>query len=208
MRSSREAVVEKSPWTGLVVIALAGSLLGVSYNWFGLNSGAAWGLPWIAEDRVALLEGEQLVSGTSDGDPYATTQVDPLAIVGAGLPEIRSHGRPLPIDLQAVEQYVAADAALVIDARDRFEYDEGHIPGAISLPADEAVTDPARLQALDTGGRPLIVYCGGGTCETSLDVAYELIAVGHERVAVYMGGFPEWLDAGNDVAVDAAGGGR
>ena len=38
--------------------------------------------------------------------------------------------------------------------------------------------------------------CGGGTCELSIKLAEELFFAGHDRVAVYMGGFPEWVEAG------------
>ena len=56
----------------------------------------------------------------------------------------------------------------------------------------------AELWELDSGGRPIITYCGTG-CEVSLELAAELIYAGQQRVAVYTGGFPEWRDSGNPV---------
>ena len=47
--------------------------------------------------------------------------------------------------------------------------------------------------------RPIIAYCGGGTCEISMGVADALIARGHRKVLVFMGGFPEWEAAGYPV---------
>jgi rhodanese-related sulfurtransferase len=112
------------------------------------------------------------------------------------LPEIPAAGRPVQIELGAVKLYVDSSAALVIDARDPFEYEEGHLPGAINVPYETAISDPVLLENLDTGGRPIIAYCGGGDCEVSYSLAIELVALGYERVAVYVGGFPEWQEKG------------
>jgi rhodanese-related sulfurtransferase len=197
---------------GIVAICVTGIALGLSYNWFGLESPRRWGLPWIAEDRIAALEAMPSITATDaaagkatddDADPYFTDTTDPFAIAvdtSAALPQIPSMERPVAIELDAVELYVEAGAALIIDARDRVEYVEGHIPGAINLPYDTIITDPEALSTLDTAGRPIIAYCGGGECEVSLTLAYELIALGYDRVAVYMGGYPEWEQAGLPIA--------
>ncbi len=194
----------------MVVICLAGVLLGVSYNWFGLQSPRGWGLTWIGEDPLEVLDQMETVSAgdaseaPGEFDPYLTDNTDPAAIAAdplpvPDLPEIPAMGRPVKIELEALKLYVDAEGALVIDARDPEEYGDGHIAGAINLPYDRAISDPAMLETLGTGGRPIIVYCGGGACEASLNLAFELLAVGHERIAVYEGGFPEWSDAGYPV---------
>ena len=122
---------------------------------------------------------------------------DPLAVpASVSLPEIPAVGRPVQIELGALRQYFEARGAVIVDAREAWEFEEGHIPGALSLPYDEAATDPARLESLDTAGRPIITYCGGGSCELSLNLADELIYAGHPQVAVFMGGFPEWIADG------------
>lgn len=193
----------RGPWSAVGAICLTGLVLGLVYNWFGLHSPRGWGLPWIAEDRVAQLEASVVVGeGSPDAqDPYFTDVTDPLAVASEAprpqeLPEIPAVGRPVQIELGALRRYVDAAAALVVDAREAQEYAEGHIPDAISLPYDEVVTDPARLESVDSGGRPVVVYCGGGACESSLSLAWELFHAGHERVAVYVGGYPEWVAAG------------
>jgi 3-mercaptopyruvate sulfurtransferase SseA len=135
-----------------------------------------------------------------DGQPWVRSD-DPMAIPAAeegeaGLPEIPALDRPIEIQLAAVKQYVDAGAAVVIDAREAEEYAAGHIPGALAFSYDEATGDPERLARLAASREPLIVYCGGGTCELSLSLAWELIFAGHTRVTVFMGGFPEWQAAG------------
>lgn len=208
-RSRRDADVV--PLRSILIICIAGALLGASYNWFGLQGPSGWGLPWIANDRLAEMAGLEKVAMPPDtgpaekSDPYATYSNDPLAVAGdpmpdPGLPEIPAVGRPVQIELDAVRMFVEAGGAFLIDARDPYEYEEGHLPGSINLSYETAISDPALLESLDTGGRPIIAYCGGGDCEVSYSLALELVAIGHERVAVYVGGFPEWQENGLTVA--------
>jgi rhodanese-related sulfurtransferase len=65
------------------------------------------------------------------------------------------------------------DAFVLVDARDEVWYGQGHIPGAISIPTEDASLDaidvqrpkrllyPERLPA--DRARQLIFYCGGPT---------------------------------------------
>ncbi len=199
--------------TDIALLVGIGLVLGLGYNALGVSEVNDWGIAWKGVDRVEeLLNTPEVLpveieedAASASSDPYS---VDPLAapapaVEQKALPEIPDYGRPVQIGLAAVKQLHVADAALFIDARERWEYDEGHIRGAISLPHEEAITDPARLEQLDTGGKPVVTYCGGASCEVSLSLAWELLGIGHSHIAVYMGGFPEWQQAG--YPVDAAG---
>jgi len=207
---------DRSPWTGALAILVTGVVLGLAYNAVRLGGERPQGLPWIAEDRMAALEAGPTVIGGEPAEPapggragasagtelYYTDVSDPLAVPadpGADLPEIPDAGRPVQIELGALARYVERDAALVVDARAADEYAAGHVPGAVNLPYEQAVTDPALLESLETAGRPIITYCGGGTCEESLSLAWEIVGAGHARVAVYVGGWPEWVAAGHAV---------
>ena len=112
------------------------------------------------------------------------------------LPPIPDLAQPIQMQLGAVKKYFDAGAAVFIDARPKEEYDAGHIPGALNLPYDQAVTDPARLESFDAGGKPIVVYCGGGTCELSMNLAWAMIQSGQKKLLVFMGGIPEWEGAG------------
>jgi rhodanese-related sulfurtransferase len=117
------------------------------------------------------------------------------------LPAIPEAERPLKVSLATVSRFVKAGAALVVDAREAEEFAAGHIPGAVNVPYDDAVRDPAPLSKLDTAGRPIIVYCSGGTCESSRLLAEMLVRdLGQRRVLVYEGGFPEWAASGEPVS--------
>jgi rhodanese-related sulfurtransferase len=195
--SGREAM------KGAALIIFSGALLGIAFNGFGLIAERPWGLSWIGEDKLAALAKTEPVVAEEQpaADGYWTDVDDPLAVPtaargGAGLPEIPAVGRPVQIELGALKRYYDAGAALIIDAREPEDYAQGHIHGALNIPYDVGADDPAMLESLDTGGRPIITYCSGGTCEVSLSLAEDLVYAGHQRVAVYIGGYAEWADAG------------
>ena len=84
-----------------------------------------------------------------------------------------------------------------IDARILAEYEEGHIPGALWLPADQLGSGekPVSFYTLEFD-RPIVIYCGGGDCEASHNVAIRLQLEGFTRVHVFVDGFPAWEAAG------------
>lgn len=197
----------------MVTILLAGAILGLAHNYIALEQGIENAVPWVPEK---LLDLSELPTSAGDGsvDPYAPTQGaaaygepdDPLAIPAASasgasdVPFVPDLDRPIQIQLDAVKKFFDADAALIVDARDDFEYEEGHIPGALLMPYDRVVTDPEALEKVDSGGRPIITYCSGGTCDVSLNLAWSLLQAGQKRVLVFMGGWPAWEEAGYPVA--------
>ena len=64
----------------------------------------------------------------------------------------------------------------------------------------DALAEPERVKNLDPGGRPIVVYCGGGACELSINLSRVLIEGGKRRVLIYEAGYPEWESAGYPVA--------
>jgi rhodanese-related sulfurtransferase len=170
----------------IVVMLAAGIVLGIAFNAIGLESDPGWGIGWVGKDRA-----EGIVS---------------LAGAGEGLPEIPDLDRPIETDLARTRLFHEAGAALFVDARDVEEYSAGHISGAISMPYDVASGDPELIESLDPGGRPIVVYCGGGECELSISLAYEMIFAGHTKVLIYTGGYDEWAGAGQPVASGGADG--
>lgn len=216
------------PWKGALAVVCLGAALGVLHNFVGLQSRPAYGLSWIAQDRsgdVFVLES----SGGDDGvveapgagqlppmeegvydevdDPLAIlTETAPEAsVAGADLPELPDLPRPIQLQMPVARKFQEANGALFVDSRDRAEFLDGHVPGAVNLPFDRAAGDPVALESLDSGGRPIIVYCGGGECETSINLGWMLIESGHSRVAFVRGGFPEWEASGYPVARGEAG---
>ena len=114
----------------------------------------------------------------------------------ADLPTIPDVTGPLKVEMATFKKLYDAGAALVIDAREKEEYTDGHIAGATSLPYNDAMAEPDKVKKLDAAGKPIVVYCSGGDCELSMDLAKLLVENGKRKVLVYEGGFPEWSGAG------------
>ena len=202
---------------GAILILVVGTLCGLLYNFAGLRAESGWGVAWIGEDKLAGLDtleetAEDANGSAGDaGSAYDDYSVDPMGFaaapasnVASDVPQIPDLGRPIQIQLSAVKKFHDADAALFVDAREDYEFAEGHIAGAVNLPGEQAVTDPALLETIDSGGRPIITYCGGGACELSLSLAYSLMDVGHSKLLVFMGGYPEWAEAGYPISGSGA----
>jgi rhodanese-related sulfurtransferase len=118
----------------------------------------------------------------------------------AALPVIPDSDQPLDAKLPIVKQLFDAGAAVIVDARGADEYSAGHIRGALNLPFDDVAKDQSLLKRLDVHGKPVVVYCDGGECELSKELAAVLVGVGYRKVLVYSGGLPEWQGAGYPTA--------
>ena len=86
----------------------------------------------------------------------------------------------------------------LLDVREREEYRDGHLEGALSLPrgflelrVEEAVADKST---------PLIAYCASGV--RSLMAARTLKDMGYEQVVSLAGGYTAWKNAGNRWVAD------
>ena len=199
-------------WGGIMAIVAAGCLLGAAQNAMVRYGDPKAGLTWsyVAPSLDALPEAASTAATPAtapDGPPapLPPDMNDPLGLGAAstGTFDVPDVPRPLQIQLSRVKQFLDANAAVFVDARDAAEYADGHIPGAINMPYDQVVTDPVKLDAFDPKGKPTIVYCGGGTCELSMNLAFALVGAGKHKVLVFMGGWPEWSTAGYPAAKGA-----
>lgn len=201
-------------WQGIFAIAVTGCVLGVAQNALVRYGNPKDGLAWrytppkldSLEEVAAAPAAKPTDAHPGGSNPLPPDMNDPLQIGGAatgGVPDIPDVGRPIQIQLSKVKAFFDAKAATIVDARDPGEYAEGHVPGALNMPYDQVVTDPERLEKFDAGGKPIIVYCGGGTCELSMNLGFALVNAGQKKVLVYMGGWPEWSTSGYPVAKGA-----
>lgn len=88
------------------------------------------------------------------------------------------------------------DTPLIIDVRDEEAFLKGHIPGARLIPHDRMDEYTESLQ--DYKDQPIVLYCRSG--RRSAKAAETLEAAGFQQVEVMKGGFPDWRDAGLEVA--------
>ena len=185
---------------GVILIVALGVVLGFVHNWVGLLSDPAFGVDWISKDRtedVFVLQEEQApeVEYHDVDDPMAMFAEPEQEDID--LPAIPDMDRPIQIQLPVVKKFFDASAGFIVDAREPEDYALGRIPGAINMPFGTA--DPARLESLDTGGRPIIIYCGEEECEVSLNLAWLFLEAGHSRVTYFRGGYQGWVETGYPV---------
>jgi hydroxyacylglutathione hydrolase len=100
------------------------------------------------------------------------------------------------VDIAAARRRWENREAIVLDVRARTEYRDGHIPGALHIPASRL------MAALDSvpRGKPLLVHCAGGG--RSVAAASALLAKGFTDVTDVAGGFDEWAESGNPVETE------
>jgi molybdopterin/thiamine biosynthesis adenylyltransferase/rhodanese-related sulfurtransferase len=89
----------------------------------------------------------------------------------------------------------AEQEAVLVDVREKHEWDEGYIPGALHVPRgylelqiEEAVPDKSK---------PVILYCAGGV--RSLMAGATLKQMGYQNVISMAGGFGQWKARGFEV---------
>ncbi len=86
-------------------------------------------------------------------------------------------------------------SALFIDARAEFDFNLGHIPGAMNLPLKDFDTKKSTLANLPNN-KSLVTYCDGTECNSSLELAVKLQAEGFNNVSVFFGGWRDWQAMG------------
>ena len=79
----------------------------------------------------------------------------------------------------------------LLDVRPGVEYEQGHLPGARSIPVDEL---EGRISELPRDGL-VVAYCRGPYCVYA-DDAVELLTGHGRRAARLEGGYPDWAAAG------------
>jgi rhodanese-related sulfurtransferase len=109
------------------------------------------------------------------------------------------------VDAAGTRALLASDGApLLVDVRERDEWVEGHIPGAVHVPRGHL---ESRIeQVAPDRARPLVLYCSGGA--RSAFAAKTLEELGYESVASLAGGITDWKRNGGEVqlprSLDAA----
>lgn len=95
------------------------------------------------------------------------------------------------VTYEQVKKLAADPNVLFIDARNAEEYGQGHIGNAINIFTPEFEQNIPKVITLPRDKR-VVVYCGGGACELSHELAAHMSNLGFQRVYVYTGGWHEW----------------
>jgi len=100
---------------------------------------------------------------------------------------------PAEVDVQTVARVKDRDDVYLLDVREQWEYDEGHIPGVTLLPMDQV---PNRLSEIPTD-KEVIVTCRSGN--RSGQITNYLRQNGFDNVHNMEGGILAWQAAGFEV---------
>jgi rhodanese-related sulfurtransferase len=98
------------------------------------------------------------------------------------------------ISLATAKDIFESNNALFVDARHEFDYQTGHIRGAMNVALKKFDTHVARLNKISKD-KLLIVYCDGAECNSSIELAVKLMESGFTNVKVFFGGWQEWNSA-------------
>ncbi len=106
------------------------------------------------------------------------------------------------IDLKTFSEYAVVptrDDVTVVDSRPARKYDEGHVPGAVSIP-DTFFDKKTDLLPKDKS-QIVIFYCGGVECPLSHKSAFKAEKLGYTNIKVFAEGDPAWSKAGNLISI-------
>lgn len=134
-----------------------------------------------------------------------TTSSQPSSTSPVAQPQ---QGSTSDIDITLAQAKALYDqGTMFVDARSAEEFAVKHIEGAVSLSLDafSGGKRPEALDILDPGAR-VVIYCGGGDCHASHDVAIRLNAFGFKLCYVMKDGIPAWEAAGYPVMQGEGGG--
>ena len=115
-----------------------------------------------------------------------------LRVYARGYPEWFREGNITVIGQASLAARLAVgEIGRVIDVRAREAFDQGHVPGAIHLPAGEFGQAGAAALPPDKH-QPLLFYCDRPDASLSYAVAKQAHALGYTHVMLLDGGYAAW----------------
>lgn len=144
--------------------------------------------------------GTPIVLLTLDRDAAAALRKQLSTI---GYDHVRGIAEPVPDNNEDLARTRTVDArtakrlsdegAVLLDVRERSEWDEGHAPGAVHIPYEELERRLAELP----GQRDVVVYCASGVRSS---LAASLLERSGRNAANLRGGFNAWVGADLPIA--------
>jgi rhodanese-related sulfurtransferase len=181
-------------------IFIAALVLGVVYNHaspLGVRSGRA--VDATVAGALAVLPPKPAITRTRYFNETISMTLETSARVAP--PEAASQAnvpaRPPAIPSLTWAQarpLLAAGKVVLVDARAKANYDAGHIPGALSLPATSSAADGRAFARRFPPSTAFLTYCGSESCHASRRLAESLVRDGGFRnVSDMPGGYAEFL---------------
>src|SRR5688572_22544260 len=109
------------------------------------------------------------------------------------MPGYRDLFRQLKSEIEEIDAVRASElreteSPVFVDVRERTEWDEGHVPGAVHVPKSHL--ESRVEQAVPDRDATVVVYCASGS--RSVFAAKALEELGYEHVVSLSGGFTDW----------------
>ena len=97
------------------------------------------------------------------------------------------------LGLEELKKMYESNAKFVlVDARSREDFDQAHLPGALSIPVEDIKERSGRFDKREE----IVTYCGSFQCQASTAAAREFMKLGFKNVKDYKGGIKEWTEKG------------
>jgi rhodanese-related sulfurtransferase len=144
--------------------------------------------------RQALREaGILLVIATALGIVYTASTQKGMFANAPSLPPLKADGisAPVMISRDQAQALFEAGASLFIDARHEFDFNLGHIRGAINIPLRMFEKKKSVLDSIPKT-KSLVIYCDGAECNSSIELSATLAKAGYTDVKIFFGGWSEW----------------
>lgn len=190
------------PLAILILIASCGAGAIARSTWYNTTPGYP-NMPWVKDapptsvDKSpskpnVLKDNLDPSTGASNGQPPRVATGDPKAqpadVCGC---EKRIEGFCVA-EIDCVLKHLADRDAIIVDAREDHDWDESRLIGAVHLPSSAIYENINNIMAVvPTPQSMIIVYCGGGQCEASKNVAIVLREFEYTNVWLYEQGWEE-----------------
>ncbi|MCB9853477.1 MAG: rhodanese-like domain-containing protein [Phycisphaerales bacterium] len=183
----------------LILIASCGAGAIARSTWYNKTPGYPH-MPWVKDAVPATTDKtpntskdpqkdmDPPASGTNGQSHAVASKESPAEVCGC---EKRIEGFCVA-EIDCVLKHLAAKDAIIVDAREDHDWDESRLIGAVHLPSSAIYENINNIMAVvPTPQHMIIVYCGGGQCEASKNVAIVLREFEYTNVWLYEQGWEE-----------------
>lgn len=184
----------------IIAINVLSAVLGLLYN-----SMSGKGIPLLKEKLSIEMASDSLLSEIDQNqvmDKPTDINIKTDENPGATKKEIKNEPvaeskkkEPLGIKLQKAYFLFSNNKAVFIDARDKWDFSDGHIKGALNIPDYSFDKNDPVVKSLDKD-QIYIIYCGGDDCDSSIKLSKELSNLEFTNLYVFFGGWTEWQASG------------
>lgn len=149
----------------IIIIIVTSSIMGISYN-------------LLSQNGIPLVRVEQKLEAAEDGELLNTS-------------ESIEEGTIKSISLAQAYQLYTTNA-IFIDARDNWDFADGHIARALNIPEFSFEPSDPKLKTIDKN-LLYVIYCGSDDCDLSKRLANEFAKIGFTNLYVFLDGYEFWL---------------